>query len=207
MLAKPCSLHTMVEISEQKYFTLIELADCYANLGRYAEAGPTYERAIQLRPDKHEAYLALGQLAVQANQLEVAAAALRRCCEIKPDCAEALAARAVLHQKRQEYPAAFDMYLRSLEIDADNLLALLGLFQTSVKMGSFGKIIQYLELYLDTHPDDTSVLFCLATLYGKEGKYEDSRDLLRRLLRIEPDKAEAVELLAKLDGLLQPSGA
>lgn len=202
---KPFTMATLGQMSEQRYYALKELADCYVEMQRYPEAGKTYKEAIELRPDMYEAWLGLGLLAVQANQLSVAEDALNRVLEIDPDCAQACAALAVTHQKGENHNAAFDMYLRALELDADNMLALLGLFQTSVKLGSFAKIIYYLELYLDCHEDDASVLFCLATLYGKEGRYEKARDLLRRVVAIEPGKAEAVALLSKLDNMLDPA--
>jgi tetratricopeptide (TPR) repeat protein len=197
---------SLSDMAAQRYHVLKEMADCYTELGQYPQAGKTYKQAIEFRPDLHDAWLGLGLLAVQANQLAVAKDALHRVLEIKDDCPQACAALAVTYQKDQDYNAAFDMYLRALELDPDNMLALLGLFQTSAKLGSFAKIIYYLELYLDTHEDDASVLFCLATLYGKEGRYEKARDLLRRVVKIQPDKQEARQLLAKVESMLQPAG-
>jgi tetratricopeptide (TPR) repeat protein len=193
----------LTEMAAQRYHVLKDMADCYTELGRYEDAGRTYKQAIESRPDLHDAWLGLGLLAVQANQLAVATDALHKALEIKDDCAQACAGLAVTYQKTQDYNAAFDMYLRALELDPDNMLALLGLFQTSVKLGSFAKIIYYLELYLDGHEDDSSVLFCLATLYGKEGRYEKARDLLRRVVRLDPKKAEAAQMLRKVEGMIQ----
>ena len=90
------------------------------------------------------------------------------------------------------------MYLRCLELDTDNLIALLGLFQTSCQMGTFCKIIHYLQVYLDRHPSDASVLFCLASLYVKEGDLESARRTLNAVLEIDPDKSEALSLLAEV---------
>jgi cytochrome c-type biogenesis protein CcmH/NrfG len=65
-------------------------------------------------------------------------------------------------------------------------------------MGSFARIIHYLELYLDRHPGDTSVLFCLATLYAREGRLAEARQSLLALLALEPDKNEAANLLEEV---------
>ncbi|MCK4625641.1 MAG: hypothetical protein KAV00_10050, partial [Phycisphaerae bacterium] len=104
-----------------------------------------------------------------------------------------------IHQQRAEYAKAFDMYLKCLELDTDNLVALLGLFQTSCKMENFSQIIHYLEIYLAGHHDDTSVLFCLASLYAKEGRLSDARQAVMEVLALEPNKPEAVELLGELE--------
>jgi len=65
-------------------------------------------------------------------------------------------------------------------------------------MGTFAKIIHYLEVFLASHPDDSAVLFCLATLHARDGHYEKAGHSLRTVLRIEPDKIEAAQLLAQV---------
>jgi tetratricopeptide (TPR) repeat protein len=105
----------------------------------------------------------------------------------------------MIHQHRGEYDAALEAYLKCLRLDADNLIALLGLFQTSCQMGTFSQIIHYLQVYLDKHPGDASVLFCLASLHAREGRLVRARELLRDVLALEPGKAEAGELLAEVE--------
>ena len=91
------------------------------------------------------------------------------------------------------------MYLKCLELDTDNLIALLGLFQTSCQMGSFAKVIHYLKLYLNMHPDDTSVMFPLAALYMKDGRLEQSKKILSKLLTLDPDNKNAADLLEEVE--------
>ncbi len=69
-------------------------------------------------------------------------------------------------------------------------------------MGTFAKIIYYLEAYLTKNPADTSVLFCLATLYAREGRLKEARGATLEILAHEPDKEGASELLAELDDVL-----
>jgi tetratricopeptide (TPR) repeat protein len=102
-------------------------------------------------------------------------------------------------QQRADYKQAFEMYLKSLELDTDNLIALLGLFQTSCQMGSFGKVIHYLEMYLNMHPGDTSVMFPLAALYMKDGKFEKSKNILLNLLSLEENHKDAANLLEEVE--------
>ena len=103
----------------------------------------------------------------------------------------------MIYTRTGDDPAALEMYLKCLEHDGDNLAALLGLFQTSCRMGSFARIIHYLQLYLAGHPDDASVLFCLAALHAREGRLALAERDLRRVLSMEPDKKEAAELLCQ----------
>ena len=99
------------------------------------------------------------------------------------------------------------MYLKCLELDSDNLLALLGLFQTSCKMGSFAEITHYLEVYLDMHPGDTSVMFPLASLYMKDGRFDESKKVLLDLLALDENHKDAIALLEEVDhSLAQTKG-
>ena len=105
-------------------------------------------------------------------------------------------------QNKGDYEAAFEMYLKSLELDADNLTALLGLFQTSCQMGSFAKVIHYLEVYLELHPGDSSVMFSLAALYMKQGEPERSEKILSDVLSAEPGNRDAANLLEEVEHVL-----
>jgi len=187
--------HQLREDLTQHYEVLRELGDCYAALGDERRAGQCYTEAAALAPEKAGPHVGMGVLAIQSGRLGQAEDAFETAAAKEPRCAEAYGGLAMIRQQRQDYAGAFEMYLKCLELDSDNLVALLGLFQTSCQMGSFAKVIHYLEMYLDRHPGDTSVQFCLATLYAREGKLELAEKTLLNVLVLEPDKPEARDLL------------
>jgi Flp pilus assembly protein TadD len=183
----------------QHYEVLQELGDCCTSVGHYAQAQRYYEKAASLGPDEPEPYVGLGVVALQRNLPDDAEVAFRVACRLNPDCAKAHAGLAMVCQQRQDYQQAFDLYMKSLELDGDNITALLGLFQTSCQMGSFGKVIHYLELYLNIHPGDASVMFSLAALYMKEGRLEQSRKTLLDVLTLDPGNQDAADLLEEVE--------
>jgi tetratricopeptide (TPR) repeat protein len=185
--------------STQRYEVLQQLGDCYASVGNYAEAQKYYEKAASLGPDEPLPYIGLGVVALQKNLLDDAEIAFRVACRLDPNCAKAYAGLAMVAQQRADYKQAFEMYLKSLELDSDNLIAILGLFQTSCQMGSFAKITHYLELYLNMHPGDTSVMFPLAALYMKDGRLEQSKTTLLDLLSLNPNNSDAANLLEEVE--------
>ncbi|MHC4666415.1 MAG: tetratricopeptide repeat protein, partial [Planctomycetota bacterium] len=143
----------------QHYEVLQELGDCHTSVGNYAQAQKCYERAATLGPDEPGPYVGLGVVALQKNLLDDAEIAFRVACRLDANCAKAYAGLAMVAQQRDDCEQAFELYLRCLDLDNDNLTALLGLFQTSCQMGSFAKVIHYLQVYLNMHPSDTSVMF------------------------------------------------
>ena len=194
----------------RRYAAIKKLGDCHAATGQPQAARQCYQDACELAPEQTGAYFGLGLLDLDGNRFEQAKRSFEIARRLDGRCAEAYAGLAVIHQHNRNYPAAFEMYLRCLELNSDNLLALLGLFQTSCQMGTFSKIIHYLEVYLKTNPDDAAVLFCLATLYARDGRLKAASRTLRRVLDVEPDKIEAAKLLAQVtDSLAQvePLGA
>ena len=189
--------HVVVEEGlDQHYEVLKELGDCHASLGHHDRARQCYEEAAVLAPEKAGPWVGLGVVELQSANPEAADRAFRRALEIEPDCAEAHGGRAMVCQHRGRYQEAFDLYMACLDKDADNLVALLGLFQTSCQMGSFARVTGYLQAYLDRHPGDTSVLYCLATLQARDGRFGEAEAALETILSLEPENAEA-------DGLLE----
>jgi len=183
----------------QHYEVLRELGDCYTSTGNYNQAQRCYEKAASLGPDEPGPYVGLGVAAMQKHKLDDAEIAFRVACRLDPKCAKAYAGLAMIAQQRRDFPQAFDLYMKSLELDTDNITALLGMFQVSCEMGSFGKIIYYLEVYLQMHPGDTSVMFALSALLLKDGRPERSKAMLLNLLALEPTNRDAANLLEEVD--------
>jgi len=182
-----------------EYERLHELADYYISTGDYTKAQLCYEKAANLAPDESGPYLGLGVVAFQNGLLDDAEIAFRVACRLDSTCSGAYAGLGMVSQRKGDYRQAFDMYLKCLERDTDNLIALLGLFQSSCQMGSFAKVIHYLEVYLDMHPQDISVMFPLAALYMKEGSFDRSRRILSELLMLDPGHEDAANLLEELE--------
>lgn len=189
----------------QHYQVLRELGDCYAALNDAPRARSYYLEASALAPDEPGPFVGLGVLAIQSGRLDEAEQAFQTAARIQPSSAEAYGGLAMIRQQCRHYAAAFDMYLKCLELDSDNLVALLGLFQTSCQMGTFARVIHYLELYLDRHPGDTAVQFCLATLYAREGRLDEAEAALLTVLTLEPDKPEAEQLLEQVRQAMAPA--
>ncbi|OHB63327.1 MAG: hypothetical protein A2Y77_06815 [Planctomycetes bacterium RBG_13_62_9] len=186
----------------QHYEVLRELGDCYTSVGNYSQAHRCYEKAASLGPDEPGPYVGLGIAALQTGKLDDAEIAFRVACRLDSKCAKAYAGLAMVAQRRRSLTQAFDLYMKSLELDTDNITALLGLFQVSCDMGSFAKVIYYLEVYLAMHPGDASVMFALAALYLKDGRSERSRTMLLDLLVLDPTNRDAANLLEEVEHTL-----
>jgi len=185
--------------STQHYEAIQEMGDCYASVGNYKLAQKYYDKAAVLAPDAPDPYVGLGVVALQNNQLDDAEIAFKVACRLDANCAKAYAGLGLTAQQKTDYKQAFEMYLKSLELDTENLIALLGLFQASCQMGSFEQITHYLDVYLNMHPGDTSVMFPLAALYMKDGRFEESRKVLLDILTLDKNHKDAANLLEEVE--------
>jgi tetratricopeptide (TPR) repeat protein len=183
----------------QHYDVIKELGDCYVSVGKLEKARECYEKAAVLAPDEAGPYVGLGVICMQEQQLDDAETSFKVACRLDRESARAYCGLALVYQQKNEHSQAFDMYLKSLDIDSDNLTALLGLFQVSSAMGSFAKVAHYLEVYLDSHPGDTSVMFCLATLHLKDSRFEEARQLLSDITLLNPENSDAANLLEEVE--------
>lgn len=183
------------------------LGDCHATVGNYQLAKDLYKAAASLAPDAPEPYVGLGVIALLDGRIDEAQNAFSVACRLDPSCSKAYAGLALIYQQKGRLQEAFEYYLKSLELDCDNLTALLGLFQASCQMGTFAQIIHYLEMYLQSHPADTSVMFCLAALYVKDGLTEKASQTLRQLLDLDPSNDEASKVLEEIDHTINQKAA
>jgi tetratricopeptide (TPR) repeat protein len=191
---------------DQRCELLKELGDCHAALGHHDRAGQCYDEAARLAPHKPGPHVGRGVVAIQTGALDEADRAFGQAIRRDDRCSEAYAGLGMVAQQRQDFARAFDLYMKALDRDVNNLVALLGLFQAAVQMGTFSGVIHYLEIYLDRHPDDVSVQFCLATLYARDRRLPEACDILRRLLALEPGHAEAAALLKEVERKRQAVG-
>ncbi len=180
------------------YKQLQQLGDCYRSTGDLRKANDCYNRAASADPDQPAPYVGLGMVAFQKDEPENADIAFRVAARLDPNCSKAYMGIAMVAQQKGLYKQSFDMYLKSLELDTDNLTSLLGLFQASCQMGSFARVIHFLEVYLKTHPSDTSVMFSLATLYMKENRLEQAEKLLQNIIRLDSQNSDAADLLEEV---------
>jgi len=186
----------------EDFDTLVELGDCYVSVENYRQAQLCYDRAADLDPDRCEPYVGIGAIAFQQGGYDDAANAYRVALRLDPANGRAHCGLAMVYQACGTYSEAFDSYLKCLELDTDNLTALLGLFQTSCQMGSFEKVTYFLEVYLRMHPGDNAVMFCLATLYVKDGRLNSARGMLIDVLDADGENADAAALLEEVEHAL-----
>ena len=92
-----------------------------------------------------------------------------------------------------------DAFSRALKLNITNKPAMSNLLELSYQSNQFGQVELTLKQYLETHPDNTDILFGLAGIQYKSNRFEDAQNTLSRLLEFNPNHNDANIMLGKID--------
>ncbi|MFW9768228.1 MAG: tetratricopeptide repeat protein [Candidatus Thorarchaeota archaeon] len=153
-------------------------AHCLLQLERFDEAQSIYERIIQIHPETHFPYVALGTLLFSQGRTEEALGLLEKSTEIKPDDAKGWIYYGDRLLQVRRYDEALEKFQKSLEIDQSPMAyfymarALYALGQTRKAILALDEAIAY----------DRSILNRVLSSAEFMGLQHDSdfRELLRK---------------------------
>jgi tetratricopeptide (TPR) repeat protein len=164
-----------------------------------AEAGPlvgtAWRRLVELFARHGDPHAAARALIASADDPRVGASEVER--------AGTLVAAAEILRKRLELPADAGMLLeRAVTLDPTSAEALAALEALSVDAGNFERLAEVLERKIEVVArgprEQKTILARLAALYATElGRPPLARQTYERLLKIDPDNAEALEYLTR----------
>jgi len=179
------------------------LGDAYAAAKFYPEAERAYLKALELKPDYGEAMFGLGVLYKEWGRLEEALPWLEKAAAL-PTYEERYRA---FYQLAQIYKSLGneELYLKNLQV-AVNLYpyygeALLELARHYGAKGDLETAKRYYLLYLNAHPGDDRVRLELARLLVQNGRYEEAKALLKKMVTTSQNPeavAEAYRLINEI---------
>ena len=100
---------------------------------------------------------------------------------------------------QEYYDQAIEIYSEFLDSNAENLTALLGLFNLSRSAGHTAEIKHYLKQYLKRHPGDITIMHCLASVFIMENRLDAAREVLLDILVVDSRNVSAAEILEEID--------
>ncbi|MBQ34748.1 MAG: tetratricopeptide repeat protein [Candidatus Latescibacteria bacterium] len=126
----------------------------------------------------------------------------RRVLRQDPNHGGALLGLAEMHDRRQEYSEAADLYERFLRVHPRSDPARYQLAGTLLKTKRFSDAIREYEVILRDRPDWAPLLGQLALANVMEGRHDQALEFYGRTLEIQPDSAVVRYQLARLQGAM-----
>ncbi|WP_293125504.1 tetratricopeptide repeat protein [Microcoleus sp. bin38.metabat.b11b12b14.051] len=168
-----------------------KLGDEQDDLGKYEEALAFYDKALEFKPDYHQAWYNRGIALRNLGRFEEAIASFDKALEFKPDYHQAWNNRGIALGNLGNFEEAIASYDKALEIKPDfhevwyNRGIALG------NLGNFEEAIASYDKALAIKPDKYNTWNNRGNVLRKLGKYEEAIASCDKALQIKPDFHEA----------------
>ena len=172
----------------------IELAAAYLALNDFDKAEQAFLGSVDVNPNQSEAWLFLGNIAMQKGNREKATTYFKN--SEKNDPFKDTLKKAFKNIESKNFALAEKHCRDVLQYHANHPIALFILAQLANQVRAHEESIKILHQGLKHSPYNVRLLQSLATSYASLGRYDKAIDTLRKALVVEPDNAELWCLLA-----------
>jgi glycosyltransferase involved in cell wall biosynthesis/tetratricopeptide (TPR) repeat protein len=184
---------------------LCDQGDELLKAGKLDEAVPFYEKAIQVAPRFPRAPRSLAVVSLQANKLADARKWFNSALAVDElDTKSVLGLGQVLWREGMK-EEAFSRYLEGAKMEPGNASAILCLVSSAYELDRLEELEQALRGFLVYQPDNLHIMFCLAGCAYKRKRFILANEVIDRVLVLDPQRADALELKQKIKEELDAS--
>ncbi|MCB0311341.1 MAG: tetratricopeptide repeat protein, partial [Bdellovibrionales bacterium] len=170
------------------------LAEACVIDGQLAEAATRYERLLHTNPKCARALCGKGALAAHSGDWAGAESLFAEAFQADDRCDVALAGLGMCSTFKKDSNQAWSFYERALQINQENSRALLGFIELGYELKRLPEVERALQQYLDCNPVDFNFIYSLAGCFYAQGKIDEARQEVEKILLFEPEHANALEL-------------
>ena len=188
----------IIELLEEEYQTLERKAELLWEQGRlfgagneYEEAIASYDKALEIKPDYHEAWNNRGNALRNLGRLEEAIASYDKALEIKPDYHLAWNNRGYALGELGRLEEAIASFDKALELKPDYHNAWYNRGYALRNLGRLEEAVASYDKALELKPDYHNAWYNRGIALRNLGRLEEAVASLDKALELKPDKHEA----------------
>jgi tetratricopeptide (TPR) repeat protein len=167
------------------------LGTAYQALGKFAEAGACYERALDRNPELAEAQMNLGVVLEAQGRHEPAEARFRRALALRPDLAEAHVNLGNILQAQGKLDEALASHERALALKPEMAEACFNQGNALQAQGRLEEAVASYRRALALKPESPELHGNLGNALLALGDFDEAEACYARALALKPDYAEA----------------
>ena len=167
-------------------------------LGQYEKALEYFQRAIDLAPDKSQAYVGQARALLTMGRPGEAEICYDRLIDGNSGSIENILQLAAMLQEYGHYHAAEQRYLKVLEKDEDSAIALLALGRVCQSLRKTEIARNYYQRTIRVDPGNSNAHFWLGTLLFNQGQVEEAEACYRKALELDGQNVQAYRDLGYL---------
>jgi len=180
----------------------------HAALGQMDEARASFEEALAIQPDFHEARANLAALKSRAGDIDGATAEYHQILDFEAGNAKALMGLAGAASMRGDTAASRGYLAKAVKANPEDPTPSLALAESYAASGEFPAALEVLTALLGKRPDDLRALAAQGALQSEAGQWGEAVGTYRRLVRASGGAVDARLLLARAElGAGDPAAA
>ncbi|MEG3882206.1 tetratricopeptide repeat protein, partial [Microcoleus sp. herbarium7] len=161
------------------------------NLGQFEEAINSYNQAIALKPDFHQAFSNRGQAQSNLGQFEEAINSYNQAIALKPDFHQAFSNRGISKYFLKQFEEAIDSYNQAIALKPDFHETFFNRGLAQGKLEKFEEAIDSFNQAILIKPDKHEAFLDRAVAEVKLERFEEAIASLDNALEFKPDHSEA----------------
>lgn len=143
-------------------------------------------------------YLEKGKGYLAEQNYDKAVVEFKNVLQIDPKFAEAYFLYGKVEEGRGNYPQAFGLYNKAVELNPDHFEARVHLARFYLAGGDTAKAKEQIDAVLAKQPTNAGALLAKAAIASREGKDEDAISQARALIKVAPSETEAYGLIGSI---------
>jgi tetratricopeptide (TPR) repeat protein len=186
--AEQIATSTRPEFSSSLFFNVGNALD---DLGRYEEAIASFDKAIEVKPDFHEAWYNRGVALRNLERDEEAIASYDKAIEFKPDSHEAWNNRGAALGYLERYEEAIASFDKAIEFKPDSHEAWSNRGNALTNLERYEEAIASCDKAIEFKPDYHQAWYNRGVALGNLERYEEAIASYDKALEFKPDSHEA----------------
>lgn len=176
--------------------------------GDLSKSSQMYDDILKINPRMARALCGKGAIAAELNDWKQAETYFVSAREADADCDVAYAGLGLCAMISNQMERAFDLFSEAMSKNPENNRALLGVLQTGYPLKRYTEMERMLVAFLDLHPANLDILYSFAGVLFAQGKVQEARLEVEKILIFAPEHEHALELKNMIDesgNTVQPS--
>ncbi|NDC36721.1 MAG: glycosyltransferase [Proteobacteria bacterium] len=173
---------------------LLERGELAGKNGELAKAHELLEKAERINAQSVRLLKARGAILLAESRTEEAKGYFERAWAIEPKDARVLCGLGICEMRHERAITAYRYFVDALAVAPETQVAILQLIPCAYALNKFDDLEQALRRYLQNHENDQEMMYCLAGLLYKTGRFDESGLIAERLLSTNPANERAKEL-------------
>lgn len=172
-----------------------ELAECYLFMSDFDHADDYYRKAAQINTKAAAPYIGLATVAVQRGKFDEAILLYKKAASVE-ESDKALCGVGLVHMETGDHDHAYDWFKKSLDMRADNMIALNCLVREAYALERVDEVLPYLARAAEISPEKETITVTLAGCLIYLKRFDEAKIHLESILSVNPENDGAKELIS-----------